>query len=232
MTRTSPAAARSSQTCWRHRSAGAPARTACSSHGGLHANVESSSGRLLLDVNAVSAWANASPPVARAPGAVRYRDDERLGGLRRIDDVDEREWKALGQHAPERPVLANLRKRVRVVLHAPANLFASTSAVTEKRTASRIHARSPGRRALSEMCAYYLLPNRCPTPRHLSSPTVTSRRRDRIHDARETPHSRVRSRPFSRSAATPRSPTTEPDGSSVRAPRSARGARPSACRSA
>ncbi len=64
------------------------------------------------------------------------------------------------------------------------------------------------RGTLSEQHADSPFPNRCPTPCHFTSPAVTSRRRDRIRDAREISHSRVRSRLFSRSAANPASPTT------------------------
>jgi hypothetical protein len=68
-------------------------------------------------------------------------------------------------------------------------------------------ARSQSESAL-QMRAYSPFPNRCPTPCHFTSPTVTSRRRDRIRDAREIPHSRVRHRPLSKDAANPASPTT------------------------
>ena len=49
---------------------------------------------------------------------MRHRDDERLSGVRRIDDVDKRERKALRQYSPERRVPSNLGKRVRAVLQA------------------------------------------------------------------------------------------------------------------
>jgi hypothetical protein len=71
-------------------------------------------------VNAASAWSTAAapPPVPGPPLAMRHGDDERFSGLRRTDDIDKRERKALCQYSPERRVPPSLGKRVRAVLHA------------------------------------------------------------------------------------------------------------------
>ena len=103
-----------------------------------------------------------------------------------------------------------LRRRRRPIRHrAPPRPAAARSVPRTLSGSSRRVARDAAcvvSESALRMRAYYPLHNRCRTLCHLSSPTVRSRRRDRIHDAREIPHSRVRSRLFSRSAANPASP--------------------------